>query len=49
MHQWLLWALHQMGLVPPNVRLPLTELSAQYHEQMRSALENAGVKLENLA
>lgn len=43
------WALHEMGLVPPNVRLPLTELSEQYHGQMRSALERAGVKLENVA
>jgi 4-hydroxy-tetrahydrodipicolinate synthase len=43
------WALHEMGLVPPNVRLPLTELSEQYHGQMRSALERAGVKLENMA
>jgi len=43
------WALHQMGLVSPRLRLPLTEFAEQYHEQMRAALAIAGVKLENAA
>jgi 4-hydroxy-tetrahydrodipicolinate synthase len=43
------WALHAMGLVPPAVRLPLTEYAERYHEKMRAALEQAGVKLENIA
>jgi len=43
------WALHAMGLVPPSVRLPLTEYAERYHEQMRAALEQAGVKLEEIA
>jgi 4-hydroxy-tetrahydrodipicolinate synthase len=43
------WALHQMGLMAPGLRLPLTEYAAQYHEQMRAALAIAGVKLENAA
>ena len=43
------WALYAMGLVPPTVRLPLTEFAERYHEQMRAALKHAGVKLENVA
>jgi len=41
------WALNQMGLIPPTIRLPLTEFSAQYHDDMRAALAVAGVQLEN--
>ena len=37
------WALHEMGLIPPGIRLPLTPLSAQYHETVREALRQAGV------
>jgi 4-hydroxy-tetrahydrodipicolinate synthase len=43
------WALHQMGLMSPRLRLPLTEFAEQYHGQMRAALAKAGVKLENAA
>ncbi len=43
------WALSQMQLMRPNLRLPLTEFAGQYHEQMREALAIAGVKLENAA
>jgi len=43
------WALHQMGLISPKLRLPLTEFAQQYHEQMRAALITAGVHLENAA
>jgi 4-hydroxy-tetrahydrodipicolinate synthase len=43
------WALHQMGLMSPRMRLPLTEFADQYHEQMRAALAVAGVNLENAA
>ena len=43
------WALSQMGLMQPNMRLPLTEFAKQYHDQMRAALGIAGVKLENAA
>ena len=42
-------ALNRMGLIPPGLRLPLTELTGQYHDQMRAALVIAGVKLENAA
>lgn len=43
------WALSQMGLIPPYLRLPLTEFAKQYHEQMRTALSVAGVALEDAA
>ena len=43
------WALHQMGLMSPKLRLPLTEFAQQYHDQMRVALAVAGVNLENAA
>ena len=43
------WALNQMGLIPPGLRLPMTEFSKQHHEQMRSALATAGVNLEDAA
>lgn len=43
------WALAQMGLISPTLRLPLTAYSDQYHEQMRTALATAGVVLENAA
>ena len=37
------WALHEMGLMPDGIRLPLTWLSAQYHETVRQALRQSGV------
>lgn len=43
------WALNQMGLISPNLRLPMTEYSEQHHEQMRAAMATAGVKLEDAA
>jgi 4-hydroxy-tetrahydrodipicolinate synthase len=43
------WALHEMGLIPRYLRLPMTEYSKQHHEQMRSALATAGVNLDNAA
>ena len=39
------WAVAQMGLIGPRIRLPLTEYSAEYHEQMLSAMAGAGVEL----
>jgi len=41
------WAVNRMGLIPANIRLPLTEYSADYHEQMLSAMSGAGVELVN--
>lgn len=39
------WALHQMGLIPAGIRLPLTPLSEQYHQPLRLAMHEAGIKL----
>ena len=35
------WCLTEMGLFPSGVRLPMTTLSAQYHETLRQALSAA--------
>jgi len=32
------WALTQMGLIPPGIRLPLTPLATQYHAIIRQAM-----------
>jgi len=37
------WAVSQMGLISPHIRLPLTEFSEQYHDQMRAAMSGAGL------
>jgi 4-hydroxy-tetrahydrodipicolinate synthase len=39
------WAVSQLGLLEPHVRLPLTDYDGRYHEQMRAAMAGAGVKL----
>jgi len=36
------WALNQMGLIGPGIRLPLTPLSPEYHEDVLEALKSAG-------
>jgi 4-hydroxy-tetrahydrodipicolinate synthase len=37
------WALAEMGLIAPGIRLPLTPLAAAYHATVRAALAAAGV------
>lgn len=37
------WALAEMGLIPPGIRLPLTPLSEQYHQPLREAMHQAGI------
>ena len=37
------WALAEMGLIGSGIRLPLTELSSQYHGQLRQAMRTAEV------
>ncbi|MEK7322637.1 MAG: 4-hydroxy-tetrahydrodipicolinate synthase [Pseudomonadota bacterium] len=37
------WALSEMGLIPPGIRLPLTPLSERYHDVVRRAMKQAGV------
>jgi 4-hydroxy-tetrahydrodipicolinate synthase len=34
------WAMYQMGLINEEIRMPLTVLSASYHEQMKRVLQN---------
>lgn len=36
------WAVQQLGLMQGGIRLPLTPLSAQYHELVREAMKQAG-------
>jgi len=37
------WALYEMGLIDKGIRLPLTWLSEQYHEQVRQALRETAI------
>lgn len=37
------WALAQMGLIGPSLRLPLTQLSAQYYQAVRDGMRQAGI------
>jgi 4-hydroxy-tetrahydrodipicolinate synthase len=37
------WALHEMGMIPEGIRLPLTWLSSTCHEPLRQALRQSGV------
>ncbi len=38
------WAVSQMGLTGPGIRLPLTPYDAQFHEEMQRAMAGAGVQ-----
>lgn len=40
------WALEQMGLIGPGIRLPLTPLAPQYQARVRAAARAAGVLSE---
>ncbi len=37
------WALAEMGRIQKSIRLPLTELSTEYHDAVREAMRMAGV------
>ena len=37
------WAMAQLGLIQPELRLPLTGLSPQHHDTVRAALREAGL------
>jgi 4-hydroxy-tetrahydrodipicolinate synthase len=37
------WAVGQMGLIPPGIRLPLTPLSESFQPMVRAAMQQAGV------
>lgn len=36
------WAVHQLGLIPPGIRLPLTPLSEAFQPAVRAAMQQAG-------
>ncbi len=40
------WALYTMGLIPPGIRLPLTELDETCHQTIKDALTQAGIDYE---
>ncbi|MEA5444306.1 4-hydroxy-tetrahydrodipicolinate synthase [Gammaproteobacteria bacterium AB-CW1] len=37
------WALAEMGLIQPGIRLPLVPLAEEHHERVRAALRHAGI------
>ncbi|MBX9705196.1 MAG: dihydrodipicolinate synthase family protein, partial [Gammaproteobacteria bacterium] len=37
------WVLAQMGLIKMGIRLPMVQLSAQYHDVLRNACKPAGI------
>lgn len=37
------WALLEMGKIRKGIRLPLTELSSEFHDELRQAMRQAGV------
>ena len=37
------WALMEMKLIPPGVRLPMTVLAEEYHQPLRDAMQQAGI------
>lgn len=37
------WVLQQMGMIATGIRLPLVNLSTQYHDVLRAAMKQAGI------
>jgi len=37
------WVLHQMGLIPAGIRLPLSPLNPKFHADLKNAMEKAGI------
>ena len=37
------WALSEMKLIPPGIRLPLVTLAQEHHQSLREAMQQAGV------
>lgn len=37
------WVLHQMGLIPSGIRLPLSPLNPKFHADLKNAMEKAGI------
>ena len=42
------WALAEMGMIEPGLRLPLSPLADKFHETVRDALQEAGIALPGL-
>jgi 4-hydroxy-tetrahydrodipicolinate synthase len=42
------WALAEMGMIEPGLRLPLSPLAERFHQPVREALHEAGVTLPGL-
>ena len=40
------WAVSELGLMEPHIRLPLTPFSSRYHDAMRAAIREAGAGQE---
>lgn len=38
------WALHAMGKIEAGIRLPLLDLDAKYHQEVKEAMQHAGVQ-----
>jgi 4-hydroxy-tetrahydrodipicolinate synthase len=38
------WALHEMGMIPSGIRLPLVSLDTKFHTEVREAMHTAGIK-----
>jgi 4-hydroxy-tetrahydrodipicolinate synthase len=36
------WALQEMGLIGPGIRLPLTPFAEKFHEDLRQSMRQAG-------
>ena len=43
------WALAEMGMIAPDLRLPLTPLAPQYHDAVRAALQRRGLSVGEFA
>lgn len=37
------WALSEMGLIPPGIRLPLVTLNTKFHAELKDAMKAAGI------
>jgi 4-hydroxy-tetrahydrodipicolinate synthase len=42
------WALAEMGMIEPGLRLPLSPLADKFHQSVREALHEAGISLPGL-
>src|SRR5258708_19146511 len=42
------WALGEMGMIEPGLRLPLSPLADKFHQSVREALHEAGITLPGL-